>query len=181
VKNILGIVAFVIACPITLISTEPPKWAGTWVLNVAESTFGPFLMPGLPPELAIFSQTLKLEITAKSFELTGESNYRDGSGIHASHEHVSLKLDGEETVFGRVSLSFKPVDDLAFEITSKLKNSDPYLVEVSYFSVSPDGTKLSETKTQTEREVVTEGGNKTSGAVIRTATSVLVFAPQPQK
>jgi hypothetical protein len=91
---------------------------------------------------------------------------------------VVLEICGAETVIGPVSFSVKPVYDSTFEIISKLKHSDPILEEVSHFSVSSDGMKLTETKTQTEREVVPEGADK-PGAVIRSVTSVLVFGKQP--
>jgi hypothetical protein len=184
VKNILRIAALAITCSATVVGqtgAESAKWPGTWVLNVSESKFGPFLMPGAPSDLAILSQTLKLEKTSKTIGLAGETTYSDSGGTHSSHDDTSLSLNGEETVIGPVSLSFKPVNESTFEIISKLKNSNPNLGEVSHFSVSPDGTKLIETKTQTEREVVTEGASKTTGAAIRVATSVLVFFKQPQK
>jgi hypothetical protein len=52
---------------------------------------------------------------------------------------------------------------------------------VSRFSFSSDGRTLTETKTQTEREVVLEGADQTTGAVIRSSTSVLVFDKIPEK
>jgi hypothetical protein len=158
---------------------EPAKWIGTWVLNISASLFGPFLMPGAPADLAIVSQTLKLEKTVKAIRLFGETTFRDSTGKHSGYDNTSLGLDGSETVLGPVSLSVRPIDSSAFEIISKLKHSNPNLSEVSHFSVSSDGMKLTETKTQTEREVVPENANKT-GRVIRVVTSVLVFAKQPE-
>jgi hypothetical protein len=160
--------------------TEAAKWIGTWVLNISESQFGPFLMPDAPSDLAILGQTLKLEKTATTIRLSGETTFRDSSGKHSGHDDTSLSLDGTETVLGPVSLSVRPVDNSTFEIISKLKHSNPNLSEVSHFSVSSDGMKLTETKTQTEREAVPEDVNKT-GAVIRVVTSVLVFAKQPEQ
>jgi hypothetical protein len=178
VKRLLCTAALITACSSAAIGqpgTEPAKWVGTWLLNMAESKFGPFLMPGVPADFAILSQTLKLDKTARSVRLSGETTFHDSSGEHSSHDDTGLSLAGAETVIGSVSLSFRPVDGSNFEIIGKLGDSNPNLTQVSHFSVSSDGTKLTETKTQTEREVVPEGS---IGAVIRVATSVLVFDKQ---
>jgi hypothetical protein len=52
---------------------------------------------------------------------------------------------------------------------------------VSRFVFSPDGKSLTETKTQTERAMVAEGADKSSGTVIKTSTSVLVFVRMASK
>jgi hypothetical protein len=59
---------------------------------------------------------------------------------------------------------------MAFELPTPL----------SHFSM-PDGRSLTEMKTQTEREAVAKGADKSSGAVIKTSRSVLVFAKVPSK
>jgi hypothetical protein len=154
----------------------PDKWVGTWVLNIEESTFGEVLSPGVPANFAILGQRLTLERSARALRLSGDTVFRDGSGgSHSAHDDNSLNLDGTKTIIGPVSLSFRPIDDSTFEITSKLNISGRNLSEVSRFSFSSDGRTLTETKTQTERAVVTEAADKAIGAVIRTSTSVLVF------
>jgi hypothetical protein len=182
VKRLPGIAALIIImCSSAVVGyagAAPAKWVGTWVLSVSESKIRPFLMPGVPLDLAILGQTLRLEKTAKAIRLSGETTFRVSGEKHSGHDDTSLDLDGTETVFGPVSLSVRLVDDSTFEILSKVKPSNPNLVEVSRFSVSSDGAKLTETKTQTEREVVPEDANK-AGAVIRVVTSVLVFGKQP--
>ena len=130
-------------------------------------------MPGAPKDLAILAQTLTLEKTANAIRLFGETTYRDSTGKHSSHDDTSLNLDAETSI-GPVSFSVRPGDDLTFEIISKLNFSNPSLMEVSHFSVSPDGMQLVETKTQTEREVVFEAANQ-PGAVMKVVRSELVF------
>jgi hypothetical protein len=70
---------------------------------------------------------------------------------------------------------------LPLYIISALNIPDHNLSEVSRFVFSPDGRNLTETKTQTEREVVAEGADKSSGAVIKTSKFVLVFAKAPSR
>ena len=53
------------------------------------------------------------------------------------------------------------------------------MTKVSHFALSSDGRTLTETKTQTERELVPDSVDKTSGAVIKTSTFVLVFNRVP--
>lgn len=181
VKRLVRIAVLTIMWSSALVGQARPelaKWVGTWVLNTSESKFGSLLMPGAPSDLAILGQVLRLERAVKVIRLSGETTFRDSSGKRSSHDDNSLSIDGAEAVIGPISLSFRPVDDSTFEIISQLKHSNPNLVEVSHFSVSPDGKKLTETKTQTEREVVPQSSNK-PGAVIRTATSVLVLGRQP--
>jgi hypothetical protein len=90
-----------------------------------------------------------------------------------------LSLDGRETVAGPASLSFRRIDDSTFDIISKLNTRNNNIGEVSHFAISSDGRTLTETKTQTQREVVPEGADTTKGAVIKTSTSVLLFSKTP--
>lgn len=136
-------------------------------------------MPRMPAGFAVLGQTLRLETSARAIRLSGDTVFRDSTGSHSAHDDSSLKLDGTETVIGPVALSFRPIDGSTFEIISKLKINGRNLGEVSRFSFSSDGRTLTEKKTQTEREFVPEGVDKTTGAVIRTSTSVLVFKRQP--
>ena len=80
-----------------------------------------------------------------------------------------MKLDGTVTVIGPVSLSFRRIDDFTFDIISALDIPNHNVGEVSRFVFSPDGRTLTETKTQTERKVVAEGVDKSSGALIKTS------------
>ena len=100
-------------------------------------------------------------------------------GPRSNHEEGSLSLDGRETALGPGSLSFKRIDDAAFDIVSKVNTRDINFGKVSHFAFSPDGTTLTETKTQTLREVVPEGVDKTAGAVLKTSTFMLVFYRVP--
>jgi hypothetical protein len=105
----------------------------------------------------------------------------DGKGPRRIHEENSLGLDGQETVMGPVSLSFKRLDDSTFDIISKLNTKGDHIFgEVSHSAVSPDGKSLIETKTQSEREAEPKGEDKSTGAVLRTSTSVLVFSKLPE-
>jgi hypothetical protein len=158
--------------------TVPPreKWIGSWSLNPKKSTFGTILFPGAPVGLTIVSQTLKIEQTAGKIRLSGDTVMSDSSKSYSGHDDSSLSLDGRETVFGPVALSFRRIDDSAFDIVSKLNYTNRNLGEVSHFAFSSDGRTLTETKTQTEREVVPEGTDKATGAVIKRSTFVLVFS-----
>jgi hypothetical protein len=157
----------------------PAKWIGTWELDVQKSIFGTSLFPGAPAGLKIASQTLRIEQTAREIRLSGDTVVSDSGGSHSGHDDNSLRLDGKETVIGPFSFSFKRIDDSTFDIASKLNSGDRNLGEVSHFAISSDGRTLTETKTQTEREVVPEGADKSAGAVTKTSTFVLVFNKIP--
>jgi hypothetical protein len=159
----------------------PTKWVGTWALDVPKSTFGTILIPGAPVGFTVGSQSLSIKRTAREIRLSGDTVFSDISGSHSSHDDNSLSLDGRETVVGPISLSFRRIDDSTFDIVSKISISGRDFGEVSRFSFSSDGRTLTETKTQTEREVVPEGVDKNAGAVIRTSTAVLVFNRIPEK
>jgi hypothetical protein len=154
----------------------PASWIGTWDLNVSQSTFGAILIPGAPSDPAVVSQRFKIEQIGRAIRISGSSG--SGSG------DISLSLDGSETVLGAgslsLSLSFRPIDDSTFEIVSKVNIPNTNVGELSRFSFSSDGRTLTETKTQTERKVVPEGVDKTTGAVIRTSQFVLIFNKVPE-
>ena len=132
-------------------------------------------MPGVPANLSIVSQNLRLEKAPGALRFSGDTVMSDNARQYAGHDDNTLSLDGKETVIGPVSLSFRPVDDTSFEIISNLNIIDRNLAEVSRFSFSPDGNTQTETKKQTEREPVPEGTDKLTGKVIRTSTFILVF------
>ena len=183
-KHLAGIYALTVVCSsIALGQTVagPAKWVGTWALNLQKSTFGTILLPGAPVGFTVASQTLSIKQTAREIRITGETVFSDSTGSHSAHDDNSLSLDGKETVVGPISLSFKRIDDATFEIVSKASISNRNFGEVSRFSFSSDGRTLTETKTQTERDVVPEGVDKTTGGVIRTSTAVLVFNKIPEK
>jgi hypothetical protein len=138
-------------------------------------------MPGAPVGFKVESQTFSIEQTTREIRFSGETVFSDSNGTHSVHEDSSLSLDGRETVAGPVSLSFRRIDDSTFDIVGKVDISSRNLGEVSRFSFSSDGRTLTETKMQTEREVVPDGVDKTTGAVIRISTSVLVFNKIPEK
>jgi len=156
-----------------------PKWVGTWELDVQKSTFGKILFPGAPVDFALLSQRTKLEHATDRLKMSADIVYSDATGTHKVHEETSLSLDGQETVIGPASLSFRRIDDSTFDIISRLNTKNTNVGEVSHFAVSSGGQTLTETKIQTEREGVPEDAEKDSGAVIRTSTSVLVFRKLP--
>jgi hypothetical protein len=158
-----------------------PKWAGTWELDVQESSFGKILFPGAPVDFTLLSQRAKLEQATDKLKMSADIVYSDAKGPHKVHEESSLSLDGRETVIGPGSLSFRRIDDSTFDIISRLNTKNTNLGEVSHFAVSSDGQTLTETKQQTEREAVPEGAEKNSGAVIRTSISVLAFRKLPDQ
>ena len=66
-----------------------------------------------------------------------------------------------------------------FEIIVKVNNKDVNVIGENYFVFSTDGKMLTETKRQTEREVVAEGVDPAKGAERRTSVTVLVFDKAP--
>jgi hypothetical protein len=155
------------------------KWVGTWELDVQKSSFGKILVPGAPVDFTLLSQRTRLEQATDRLKISADIVYSDTNGSHKVHEENSLSLDGQETVIGPASLSFRRIDDSTFDIISRLNTKNTNIGEVSQFAVSSDGQTLTETKTQTEREGVPEDAEKNSGAVIRTSISVLVFHKLP--
>lgn len=176
-----GIFVFASLCLAALGQTGlvPARWTGAWALNVEKSTFGAILVPGAPAGLRVVRQTLRIEQTATDIRLSSETAVSDGGVVQTLHDDNRLKFDGKATVIGPVSISFHRIDDAAFEITSTLDIPEHNLGEVSRFAFSSDGRTLTETKTQTEREVVPGGTDKSAGAVIQTSKSVLVFTKIP--
>jgi hypothetical protein len=181
VKRLARICLFGSVCFAVLCQTgpAPARWNGFWTLNVQKSTFGEILVPGAPVDLKIIRQTIRIEQTATDIRLSGDTVMSDGSGSQWAHDDNRLKVDGTATVIGPVSLSFRRIDDFTFEIISAIDIPGHHLGEVSRFVFSPDDRSLTETKTQTEREVIAEGADKSSGAVTKTTKSVLVFAKIP--
>ena len=183
VKHFAGICALTVFCSSVVLGQKaaiPTKWVGAWALNIQKSTFGTTLIPGSPVDFTVGRQILIIKRAARAIRLSGETVFSDSNGSHAVHDENSLSIDGRETVVGPISLSFRRIDDSTFDIVSKLDISNRNLGEVSRFSFSSDGRTLTETKTQTEREIMPEGVDKTAGAVIRTSTSVLVFNKIPE-
>lgn len=87
-----------------------------------------------------------------------------------------MSLDGKPTAIGPISLTFKRVDDSTFEIVSQASIGGRKFTELSRLSVSKDGRTLTETKTQTERDVTSSRVDENTGAALKTSTSVLVFS-----
>jgi hypothetical protein len=110
---------------------------------------------------------LKLEQGAGKIKVSGETVMSDGHESYPGSDDMSLSLDGKETLAGPVSLAFRRVDGSSFDIVTKLSVEGRNLGEVSHFAFSSDGKKLTETKTQTERDA--------AGAAIKTSTFVLIF------
>jgi len=158
-------------------ASRPAEWIGTWTLNVEQSTFGAILFPGASPGLKIISQTVRIDESAGALKISGDTVFSDETGSHSVHEESTLDLNSRESRLGPGSLSFKQIDGLAFDIISHLDTNGPTTFgEVSHFAVSPDGKRLTETKTQTERASAVERPDGTStNAVIRTSKSILVF------
>jgi hypothetical protein len=182
-KQILGICILMLVSGSALGQTVavPARGNGTWELNTQKSIFGPFLMPGLPADFKIISQTLRIEQTDSEIRISGDTVYSDSSGTHSTHDDNRLSLDGKATIVGPISLSFRRIGDSAFDIVSKVSVRGRNLGEVSHFSFSPDGKTLTETKKQTEREVVQAGANQGTDKVTKTSTSVLVFTKIPKR
>jgi len=181
VSRFAGVCALAVIISVAVLGQKAdiPKWVGTWELDVQESSFGKILFPGAPVDFTPLSQRAKLEQATDKLKMSADIVYSDASGTHKVQEETSFSLDGQETVVGPGSLSFRRMDDSTFDIISRLNTKNTNVGEVSHFAVSSDGQTLTETKTQTEREAVPEDAEKNSGAVIRTSISVLVFRKLP--
>jgi len=172
----IGVLTLVSSFALLSQTAVVPKWVGTWKLNVQESIFGTILFPGAPVDFTLLSQRAKLEQATDRLKISADIVYSDASGTHKVHEETSFSLDGQETVIGPASLSFRRIDDSTFDIISRLNTKNTNVGEVSHFAISADGTTLTETKTQTQRETAHEGADKMTGAIIRTSKFVLVFS-----
>jgi hypothetical protein len=156
-------------------TTVPTEWTGTWELNVTKSKFGTILVPGPPADFRILSQTLRIEQTGHEIGISSDSVVYAGGESHPHHEDIPLRLDGTPTDVGPASLSFRPIDNSAFEIISTVDIPNTNVGEVSRYMFSSDGSKLTATKIQTERASVPAGTDKSKGAVIRTSKFILVY------
>jgi hypothetical protein len=155
-------------------ATVPAKWLGTWTLDLGKSTLGPIWGPGLPAGVTPVSQSLKIETISGQIKVGGDTVL---TGLQPVHDESTLNLDGKEISIGNgVSIAFRKIDELTFDIIVKL-NSQALGNHVgeNRFVFSPDGKTLTETKAHTEREVVPEGADQTQSPLIRMSTSVLVF------
>lgn len=74
-----------------------------------------------------------------------------------------------------MSLSFRRIDNFAFEIISVIDVPNTNVGEVSRYVFSSDWSGLTATKIQTERALVPTGTDKSKGAVIRTSKLILVY------
>ena len=177
-RRFAGICLFTIAfsfAALGQLGTVPTKWTGTWELNVRESTFGAILVPGAPSNLKIVAQSLKIQQTGKEIILLGDSVVSGSSGQRTSHDDFRLSLDGTPTNVGPVSLSFRRIDNSAFEIISTVNLPNTNVGEVSRYVFSSDGSKLTATKIQTERAPAPISTDKSKGAVIRQSKFILLY------
>lgn len=159
----------------------PARWTGTWKLNVQQSTFGTILVPGMPADLKITAQMLTVEHTGNQLKLSSDEVFSVGGQFQTGHEDTLLNLDGTQSHTGPVSLSFRRIDDSTFEISSIIDIPNSNVGQVSRYVVSPDGTKLTATKIQTQRAPVPVGTDKSKGAVIKTSKFILVYDKVPEQ
>jgi len=153
------------------------RWIGTWSLDIGKSTFGSILIPGVPADMTIVRQTLRVERAGEKIRLSGETAVRLSGNTITSQDDTALSLDGREYNVGPAALAFRPVDSSAFEILSRLKVNDKEYQEVSRFVFSLDGKTLTETKTQTERSDAPGRGDKgKKDEAVRTSITILIFS-----
>lgn len=133
------------------------------------------MVPWAPANLKVVSQTLRIQHTDNEIRLLGDTVISDDIGSRTTHDDIRLSLDATPTQVGPISLSFRRIGAFEFEIISTINVPDTNLGEVSRFVFSSDGSKLTETKIQTERAPVPAGTDKSKGGVIRTSKFILVF------
>jgi hypothetical protein len=183
VRRFAGICLFTIGISFAAlgqVDTVPANWTGPWKLNVKESTFETILVPGVPADFRILSQTIRIEQAANGIRISSDNTFFAGGGSSTRHEDLPLRLDGTPTDLANVSLSFRRIDNFAFEIISTLNVPNTNLGEVSRYVFSSDGSKLTATKIQTERALVPTGTDKSKGAVIRTSKFILLYDKLPE-
>jgi hypothetical protein len=129
VSRFAGVCAVTVIISVAVLGQKAdiPKWVGTWELNVQESSFGKILFPGAPVDFTLLSQRAKLEQATDKLKMSADIVYSDASGTHKAHEETSFSLDGQETVVGPGSLSFRRIDDSTFDIISRLNTRTPTL------------------------------------------------------
>jgi hypothetical protein len=111
---------------------------------------------------------MKIKPADGSITLSGDYVVTTGGENVANRESNTISLDRESEV-GPVALVFRRVDDLSFDIISRLTSNSAF-GELSHFAFSADGKELTETKTQ----------KLESGGVVRTSRSILVFDRKPE-
>jgi hypothetical protein len=159
-------------------ASVPAPWIGTWTLSTRESKFGVAWGPGAPDGLTVTGQTLKITATASHMKVAGDTVTAERGSLH---EESDLNLDGTETILAPgLTVAFRRIDDTSFDIIRRMnKQKLGNHIGKNHFVFSADGKILTETKTHTEREVVSQGMDQTKSAVIRTSTIVLVFHKDP--
>jgi hypothetical protein len=182
VKLIPGVLVLLFIHPrptLAQVDSASEKWMGTWILDTGKSTFGPILFPGVPHDLEIISQELRIETADSNIRLSGETSFKTAGRILSQKDDTTLSLDGTEKKVGLVVLVLHPIDAYTFEIISSVKEAEREYREVSRFVFSKDQTALRETKTQTERAAAGNATPKTRDEVPKSSTSTLVFSRKP--
>ena len=137
---------------------------GTWVLDLEQSDV---------PK-GVRSGTLEIRATPGLIKVIIDTVT---SQREPSQEEFDPTLNGKDTVYpDGHKVSFKRVDNRSFDIIASVNNKQSgNHVEENHFVFSPEGNRLTDTRTDTERETVPDGVDPTKGAVLRESTSVLVF------
>jgi hypothetical protein len=140
----------------------------------------PTLGPVAPESLTIKGQTFEITAANNGVKVIGDTVTAE---LGALHEVFDLNLNTGEIAAPPVpglSIKFKRIDDMAFDIVLSVNSTDfGNHVGVNHFVFSADGKTLTETKTHTQRELTPPGEDQSEGAVIKTATSILVFHRPP--
>jgi hypothetical protein len=156
-------------------NTIATPWTGAWKLNLKQSTFGTVLIPGVPNDFKILSQTLTIEPAANGIRLVGDSTVSAGGESQTGRDDNTLRFDGTPTRAGNVSLCFHQINHSGFEIDTTIDAPNGNVSEVSRYDFSSDGKRLTATKMQTARAPVPAGTDKNKGVVLRASKSVLVY------
>src|SRR5262249_21151347 len=138
------------------------------------SKIGLFLGPLIPEGLTIVEQSFRIEAMARELKLIGTTRFSDGTS--RDDPPLTLSLDGKETLLmPGASISCKIIDKRSIDVIGKVNTRMLNYLSVGHVVISAEGKTLTETKTLTQREVVPEGVDPTSGAVIKTGAHVFVF------
>jgi hypothetical protein len=105
------------------------RFAGTWKLNIAKSTYS----PGMPPK----SQTTKLESVSGGLREIGDRVNADGTMTHwdwtAKYDGKDYEVKGDPD---RDHVSVKRLDDYTVDVTNK---KDGKATLLNHIAVSRDG------------------------------------------
>src|SRR5262245_30237529 len=97
-----------------LADAAPEKWEGIWILDIGRSTFGTILFPGVPRNLKVISQELRIETADSEVRLSGETGVEVDGKTLRQKDTTRLSLDGAESRIGPAVFTLRTIDAYTF-------------------------------------------------------------------